>query len=108
MLVDYLSQITIPGDSYFCKVENKKVNEIVKQVFISMRKIHTWYVFKTVQIYIKVLVDHLLKTKKNYKNLKKEEIQDTFIKMNQVKFAFSMTWLIGILRIYLEHLISIT
>ena len=29
-----------------------------------------------------VLVDHLLKTKKEYKNLKKQEIQDIFIKTN--------------------------
>ena len=29
-----------------------------------------------------VLVDHLLKTKEEYKNLKKQEIQDTFIKGN--------------------------
>ena len=29
-----------------------------------------------------VLVEHLLKTKKGYKNIKKQEIQDTFIKTN--------------------------
>ena len=31
-----------------------------------------------------VLVDHLLKAKKEYKNLKKQEIQDMFIKTNQI------------------------
>ena len=29
-----------------------------------------------------VLVDHLLKTKKEFKNLKKQKIQDIFIEMN--------------------------
>ena len=29
-----------------------------------------------------VLVDHSLKTKKEYKDLKKQEIQDIFIKIN--------------------------
>ena len=37
-----------------------------------------------------VLVDRLLKTTKEYKNLKKQEIQDIFIKTNQKKVAFSM------------------
>ena len=40
-----------------------------------------------------VLVDRLLKTTKEYKNLKKQEIQDIFIKTNQKKVAFSMIWL---------------
>ena len=31
---------------------------------------------------LKVLVDYLLKTKKEYKNSKKQEIQDIFMKMN--------------------------
>ena len=29
-----------------------------------------------------VLVDHLLKTKKEYKNIRKQEIQEVFIKTN--------------------------
>ena len=40
-----------------------------------------------------VLVDRLLKTTKEYKNLKNQEIQDIFIKTNQKKLAFSMIWL---------------
>ena len=32
--------------------------------------------------FIYMLVDHLQKTKHEYKNLKKQEIQDIFIKMN--------------------------
>ena len=31
-----------------------------------------------------VLVKHLIKTKKEYKNLKKQGIQDIFIKTNQI------------------------
>ena len=32
----------------------------------------------------------LAKIKKEYENLKKQEIQDVFIKMNEIKLAFSM------------------
>ena len=45
-----------------------------------------------------VVVDHYLKTKKEYKNLKKQEIQNMFIKANQIKFIFIMVWLMEILR----------
>ena len=38
-------------------------------------------------------MDHLLKTKKIYKKLKKQEIHDIFIKINQIMFFFNMTWL---------------
>ena len=34
-----------------------------------------------------VLVEHLLKTKKEYEKLKKQEIHNIFIKMNLVKLA---------------------
>ena len=37
-----------------------------------------------------VLVDPLQKTKKEFKNLKKQEIQTIFTKMNLIKRAFSM------------------
>ena len=33
-------------------------------------------------IFLKVLADHLLKTKKDYKNSKKQEIHDIYIKTN--------------------------
>ena len=46
-----------------------------------------------------VLVDHLLKTKKEFKNLKKHEILTIFTKMNLVKLVFNMIWLMVILRI---------
>ena len=43
------------------------------------------------------------KNKERIKNLKKQEIQDIFIKMNQIKSALNMTQLMDILKIYLEE-----
>ena len=39
------------------------------------------------------------KNKKRIKNLKKQEIQDIFIKMNEIKGIFKMIWLMEILEI---------
>ena len=50
-----------------------------------------------------VLVDHLQKTKKEYKQLKKEEIHNIFIWTKLMKLVFNMTWLIEILKIWLEE-----
>ena len=36
---------------------------------------------------------------KEFKNLKKQEIQTIFTKMNLIKLVFSMTWLMEILKI---------
>ena len=38
-----------------------------------------------------MLVDHLQKTKKEHKSLKKQEIHDIFIKTNYIKLFFNMT-----------------
>ena len=46
-----------------------------------------------------VLVDCLLKTKKEFKNLKKQEIRAIFTKMSLIKLALSTTWLMEILKI---------
>ena len=46
-----------------------------------------------------LLVEHLLKTKKEFKNLKKQEIQAIFTEMNLIKHAFNMMWLMEILKI---------
>ena len=46
-----------------------------------------------------VLVDHLLKIKKEFKNLKKQEIQAIFTKMNLIRHAFNTIWLMEILKI---------
>ena len=42
---------------------------------------------------------HLLKTKKEFKNLKKQETQAIFTKMNLIKHAFNMIWLMEIVKI---------
>ena len=46
--------------------------------------------------------DHLLKTKKEYKNFNQQEIHNIFIETNEIKLAFNMVWLMEILRIYLD------
>ena len=45
-----------------------------------------------------MLADHLLKIKKEFKNLKKQEIQAVFTKMNLIRLVFSMAWLMEILK----------
>ena len=45
-----------------------------------------------------MLVDHLLKIKKEFKNLKKQEIQNIFTEMNQIKLLFNMIQLLQILK----------
>ena len=42
---------------------------------------------------------HLLKIKKEFKNLKKQEIQATFTKINWINHAFNMIRLMEILKI---------
>ena len=37
--------------------------------------------------------------KKEYKNLKKQEFNDIFIKTNKIKLVFNMKWLMQILKI---------
>ena len=44
-------------------------------------------------------VDHLLKTRKKFKNLKKQEIQAIFTKMNLIRHAFNTILLMEILKI---------
>ena len=41
----------------------------------------------------------LIKTKKEFKNLKYQEIQDIFTEVNQIKLVFNMIWVIEILNI---------
>ena len=49
-----------------------------------------------------MLPDHLLETKKEFKNLKKQGIQD--ISMGSyIKLAFKMIWFMEILKIYQEE-----
>ena len=46
-----------------------------------------------------VLVDYLEKTKKEYKRLKKQEIQNIFIKTNQINVAFNRRSIMWVLKI---------
>ena len=39
------------------------------------------------------------KNKEEFENLKKQEIQTIFIKMNSIRLAFNMTWLMEIIKI---------
>ena len=43
--------------------------------------------------------NRLIKTKKEFKNLKYQEIQDIFTEVNQIKLVFNMIWVIEILNI---------
>ena len=45
------------------------------------------------------LADHLLKTRKVFRSLKKQEIQTILTKMNLIRLVFNMTWLMEILKI---------
>ena len=49
--------------------------------------------------FILVLVDHLIKTKKELKNLKKQEILDISTKMNLIRHAFNMIRVMAILKV---------
>ena len=42
-------------------------------------------------------------TKNEEKKLKKQVIQDIFIKTNWIKLAFNMVWIMKILKIYMEE-----
>ena len=43
--------------------------------------------------------DHLLKTKKGLKNLKKQKVPAIFTKINLIRLVFNMIWVMGILKI---------
>ena len=47
------------------------------------------------------------KKKKEHKNLKKQKIQDISTEMNQIKLAFSIIWLMEILKIYQEEQVQV-
>ena len=59
---------------------------------------HPDYGYNSLDLHI-ALVDHIQKTKKESKNLKKQGIHDIFIKTNHIKLVFKMTWLMEILKI---------
>ena len=55
-----------------------------------------------------VRVDQLLKINKEFKNLKKQEIQNIFTEMNEIKFIFNMICLLEILKTQQKEQILIT
>ena len=68
----------------------KKLNKIVNKFLLAgdkfMREMHL-----NNQDLLIVLVDHLLKTEEELKNLKKQETQTIFTKMNLIRLVFNMT-----------------
>ena len=49
-----------------------------------------------------MLLDRLVKTEKEFKKLKKQEIQNKFIKTNYIKLVFNLIWFVVTLKIYLQ------
>ena len=79
-----------------------KINEIVNTFLLAGDKFMSEMHIKQPGLLI-VLVDHLLKTKKEFRNLRKREIQTIFSKMNLIMLVFNMIWLMEILKVYQEE-----
>ena len=45
-----------------------------------------------------MFVDHFLKTKKEFKNLKKQDLQTIFTKINLIRLVFNITWFLDLAR----------
>ena len=75
-----------------------KMNEIVNKFLLPGDKFMPEMHLKQPGL---VLVDHLQKIKKEFKNLKKQEIRVT--KMSLIRLVFNMIWLMGILKILKEE-----
>ena len=75
-----------------------KMNEIVNKFLLPGDKFMPEMHLKQPGL---VLVDHLQKIKKEFKNLKKQEIRVT--KMSLIRLVFNMIWLMVILKILKEE-----
>ena len=73
------------------------MNEIVNKFLLAGDKFMSEMHLKQPELL--VLVVHLLKIKKKLKNLKKQEIQAIFTKINLIRLVFNMIWLMEILKI---------
>ena len=82
------------------------MNEIINKFLLAGDKFMSEMHLKQTGFTI-VLVGHLLKIKKEFKNLKKQEIQAIFTKMNLIKLVFNMICLMEILKIYQEEQLPI-
>ena len=65
------------------------MNEIINKFLLAGDKFMPEIHLKQPGLLI-VVVDHLLKAKKEFKNLKKQEIQATFTKINLIRLIFNM------------------
>ena len=74
------------------------MNEMVNKFLLAGDKFMPEMHLKKTDL-LTVLVGHLLKTKKEFKNLKKQEIKAIFTEMNLIKCAFNTIWLMVILKI---------
>ena len=74
------------------------MNEIVKKYLLAGDKFMPEMHLKN-QDLLTMLVGHLLKTKKEFKTLKKQEIRAIFTKMNLIMLAFNMIRFMEILKI---------
>ena len=79
-----------------------KMNKIVNKFLLAGDKFIPEMYLNSQDLLI-VLADHLQKTKKEFRNLKKLEIQTILTKMNLTRLAFNMTWLMEILKIQQEE-----
>ena len=75
-----------------------KMNEIVNKFLLAGDKLMPEMHLKQPGFTYNAL-DNLLKTKKEFKKLKKQEIQAVFTKMNLIKLVFNMIRLMKILKI---------
>ena len=74
------------------------MNEIVNTFLLAGDKFMPEMHLKNQDLLL-VLAGHLLKTKKEFKNLMKQEIQAIFTKMNLIRLVFNMIWHMEILKI---------
>ena len=80
-----------------------KLNEIVDKFLLAGDKfIPEMHLKQPGFTLLTVLVDHLLKTRKEFKNIKKLQIRAIFTKMNLIRLVFKMIWLMEILKIEQE------
>ena len=74
------------------------MNEIMNKFLLTGDKFMSQIHLKNKDL-LKVLADHLQKTRKEFKNSKKQEIQTILTKMNLIKLVFNIIWLTVILKI---------
>ena len=74
------------------------MNEIVNKFLLAGDNLCMKCIKNNMDLLI-ALVGHLLKTKKELKNLNKQEIQAIFTKMDLIRLVFNMLWLMEILKI---------